>query len=380
MAKKFKRNDFDVLTPNKGGGGRPGGTPPPPGVKPKGVQQFPGSDDDGENGKGDPTNYAPPESDSKDKKDKDKKDGGTGKEKGDELKTKPDSGGGTPKARSTKLGDDDGAVSKSGNNVGGIMDSDTSKSIQEAEGVPVELPNEKTWEDWGDTATKNIDRLTSERGTIGGHGGGNLRKKIAELYTPKVDWRAELKRFIGKMLSQTEEYMGARRHIHSGMYLTGERNLYEGLDQAVVAVDVSGSVQGDFPEFITEVAEISKARQIQKIHVTPFADKVKDVVVLKKKEPITPETFAHVRLGGGTEAIGDVIQYVKDKVKNNPAFVVIITDGYLTSGLPKAPVWGKKTIWLIFSQDDKRSINREFKAPAEWGRVIYVTFSGDGKW
>lgn len=336
----LNRKKFDVLVPPQaaGGGASDGGGKNPS----HGVQAYPNNPaqmDPSSPGKGS-QNYAP-------------------KEEKSDKKADPSKG-------DKELFED--SMKKVGKmSVGGLIDKEDSKEIQEELGVPVELPGEEDLAGMAENAYQHIDKLESNRASIGGRGDGYLKRKIASLRLPKVDWRKALKRYIGKALSGMEEYMGSRRHLHAGNYFVGDRAKMDGLSRAAVAVDVTGSVQGDFPEFLAEVVGISQARQIQQIHVLPFAESVHDVVVIKKEKP-RKEMFEDVRLGGGTENIQAIKDYVKKNLGNNPAFCVIITDGYLTSGLAKAPEgWGKRTIWVVFE-------NPSFDIPPAWGRIVHVNF------
>lgn len=354
--KVLKRNKFDVLMQGQDGGGGDGGS----GANPSGVDTYPNSLSDGKGGNAEDKRYTKPD-------DPNKKDG----EKNDSKSSSGDKNGKGDEGGEKELERKKGSFGKvTSGGIGGMIDDKESQEMQENMGVPVQMPDKQWKERMQEKIWKDIDRLKpiqSNRGQKGGSGNGNLRRRITELYTPKVDWKRELKKFIGYIMSGVEDGLG-KRFIHKGDYFQSDKLKEDGLDRAVVAVDVSGSVMGDFAEFITEVVEIVHARYIQRLHVLPFAGDVHDPVVLKAKEKITPETFAHVDLGGGTEAIPDVQAYIHTVLKDRIAFCVIITDGYLTHGIPEhVKKWGEKVIWLVYD-------NVSFKAPKKWGRVIHVSF------
>jgi len=281
----------------------------------------------------------------------------------------------------------DGSDPKSGDPTGGETVSETvisvtpgsmispeeSEALQRQIGVPIELPGEGEDEKMSKEAARHVDKLTSNRGGIGGRGDGLLRRAIAKLNDPQIDWKSALKRFIGKALSSTEQYLGSRRHLYKGDYFYGERNKYEKLDKVAIAVDVTGSVVGDFPVFLAEVAGIVAAKNIKEVHILPFAETVHDVVVLKNPKNVKPSDFEHIRLGGGTENITAIKDYIENTLRNDIPFCVIITDGHLTTGLPNPPKarWGKNTIWLVY---DNPSFARNYNFPSGWGTIINATF------
>jgi predicted metal-dependent peptidase len=267
-------------------------------------------------------------------------------------------------------GDDEGTV----NTVpGGMLTPEESDILQRQMGVTVEHGKPGDDEAWTKEAARHVDKLTSNRGGIGGSGNGNLRRLIARLSEPQTDWKAALKRFIGKALSSTESYLGSRRHLYKDDYFYGEKNKYDALDKVAVAIDVTGSVQGDFAEFLSEVAGILQARKIKEIHVLPFAETVHDVVVIKGSKKVVPSDFEHVRLGGGTENITAIKDYVEKTMKNQISFCVIITDGHLTTGLPSPPKadWGKNTIWLVYNNS---TFAKDYNFPTKWGTIINAKF------
>jgi len=318
---KLKRGDFNVLTP---GGGKGGGLPLPP---VKGAEPITPTEG-GEEGGGED---AP---------------GSEGSDGGEILVNVP---------------------------VGGMLTPEESEALQKQLGVPVEMPGDGDDESMAKEAARHVDKLSSNRGGIGGRGDGMLRRAIARLTEPQIDWKSALKRFIGKAISSTEQYLGSRRHLYKGDYFYGERNKYEALDKVAVAVDVTGSVMGDFAEFLSEVAGILQAKKIKEIHILPFAETVHDVVVLKGTKKIVPQDFEHIRLGGGTENITAIKDYIADKMKNDIAFCVIITDGHLTTGLPHPPKarWGKNTIWLVY---DNPTFSQNYSFPKDWGTIINAKF------
>lgn len=228
-------------------------------------------------------------------------------------------------------------------------------------------------QDWKDLGRKLAQTHLNPRSKSAGAGKGAIYQRIMELSEPKVNWRQELRRFIGRLASSSSFKLPNRRYVSAGQYRYGLEDTDNALDNAVVAMDVSGSIAAAFPELAAEVVGIVKAKKIKTVSVLPFANTVVDPFQVKGFKKPTPDDFAKVKTGGGTEAIPDVISWIDKNLKGNVDFVVIMTDGYLTNALPPAPKnWGKKTLWLVFD-------NPGFDVPSDWGRIIHA--NGDkGYW
>lgn len=298
----------------------------------------------------------------------DSQDGGqSGKSKGSEN---------GPMVKSGDFSDDDEQPSVTvvrGPMTGEVMTKEQGRRIAEAEGAESGESRQMSDQDWKDLGRKLAQTHLNPRSKSAGAGKGAIYQRIMELSEPKVNWRQELRRFIGRLASSSSFKLPNRRYVGAGQYRYGLEDTDNALDNAVVALDVSGSIAAAFPELAAEVVGIVKAKKIKTISVLPFANTVVDPFQVKGFKKPTPDDFAKVRTGGGTEAIPDVIDWIDKNLKGQVDFVVIMTDGYLTNDLPPAPKnWGKKTLWLVFD-------NSGFDVPAEWGRIIHA--NGDkGYW
>lgn len=235
--------------------------------------------------------------------------------------------------------------------------------IREAEGVEVSKTDTDKWKD--DLRKIIPQKELTPRTKIAGSGIGEIYQRIHSLVTPVVNWRQQLKQFIGQVTDKEYFKMPSRRSAASSDYRTGLKEEDTALNHVAVALDVSGSIAAAFPELAAEVVGICMARRIKTVSVLPFASDVHDVFQIKNGRKPTPNDFAKVRTGGGTEAIGDVMEWIRRNANDRPDVCVIMTDGYLTNALPDAPRWGKKTIWLVFD-------NPGFTVPSNWGRVIHA--------
>jgi len=255
---------------------------------------------------------------------------------------------------------------------GEVMTREQGRKIAEAEGADGD-GRSMSEQDWKDAGRKMAQTHLNPRTKSAGSGKGAIYQRIMELTEPKVNWRQELRRFIGRLASSSSFKLPNRRHVASGQYRYGLEDTDNALDNAAVAMDVSGSIAAAFPELAAEVVGIVKAKKIKTVSVLPFANTVVDPFQIKGFKKPTPDDFAKVKTGGGTEAIPDVISWIDTNLKGKVDFVVIMTDGYLTNALPPAPKnWGRKVIWLVFD-------NPRFDVPSDWGSIIHA--NGDkGYW
>lgn len=298
----------------------------------------------------------------------------SGEEQGDEGGSSDDLGKG-PMVKTGDFSDDEikTVTVTRGPMTGEVITREKGKQIAGEEGVDDASSPTMSDQDWKDFGRKLAQTHLSPRSKNRGSGKGAIYQRIMDLTEPKVNWRQELRRFIGRLASSSSFKLPNRRHVSAGQYRYGLEDTDNALDNAVVAMDVSGSIANSFPELAAEVVGIVKAKKIKTVSILPFADTVVDPFQLRGFKKPTPDDFAKVKTGGGTEAIQDIINWVDKNLKSNVDFVVIMTDGYLTRELPPAPKnWGKKTLWLVFD-------NPGFDVPSDWGRIIHA--NGDkGYW
>jgi len=255
-----------------------------------------------------------------------------------------------------------------GRGTGEVISPAEGSRIAKSEGYDERSP--RTEEEWKKDARTSAQTNLTKRTKKSGSGEGAIYQRIMELTDPIVDWRAELRRFIGKLASSSDFKFPARRSIGSGDYRYGIKSKNNALENGVVAIDVSGSIASAFPELLAEVVGIASAKKIKEISVLPWNDRVVTPVIFKNFKKPTPVDFEKVSTGGGSNGMPDVMRWIQNNVKDRPEFVVIITDGYIPT-LPTAPKWGRKTIWLIFD-------NSSFDVPAGWGQVIHA--KGDDRY
>jgi predicted metal-dependent peptidase len=281
----------------------------------------------------------------------------------DQDKSSKDQNEGPSVNTDTLDGDTSSVTIIRGPKTGEVISQEEGRDIAKKEGIE-ESSRQMTEEKWKETARKASIYL-DPRNTDRGRGKGAIFQRIMELTEPKVNWKQELARILGKMSSSSSFKMPNRRHVSSGQYRYGLEDTEFALENAAIAMDVSGSIASDFPELAAEVVGIVKAKKIKNVSILPFANEVVDPFQIKGSRRPSPDDFAKVRTGGGTEAMPNVIDWIDTNLKGKVDVVIVMTDGYLTNGMPSAPKWGNKTIWLIFD-------NPRFDIPPDWGRVIHI--------
>jgi len=318
---KLKRGDFNVLTPPGEGGDADPDAPKTKGVEPI----IPPEGDEG----GTP----PPPSDG----DGDKSKSGEGED------TKP-----------VKI--DAEAKTIVSVDAGGMVTPEESAKLQEQLGVPVELPGEGDDEKYAQEARRHIDKLSSGDQ---GSGKGMLRRAVARLTEPQVDWKSVLKRFIGKAMSSSEQYLGSRRHLYKGDYFYGEKNKYEALENAVVAVDTSGSMSVEAIELIlSEVKGIITAKKIKNTTIIYFDDGIQDTDTIKGTKKVFDLRKAK---GGGGTSFAEPLQLMEEYYKKGKMqMAVFMTDGYANLNLP-TPKYKDIFVWVILD-------NPTFRPP--FGKLV----------
>lgn len=233
---------------------------------------------------------------------------------------------------------------------GGLLTPDQSRQLQEHLGVPVELPQPGDDEKYAQEARSHMDKLSSGDQ---GSGKGSLRRAVMRLTEPIVDWKSALRRFIGKAMSSSEQYLGSRRHLYKNDYFYAERRKFDALESAVVAVDTSGSMSQKAIEMIlSEVKGIIKVKKIKKTQVVYFDDGIQDIDLVGTRANFD---FSKAKGGGGTSFL-EPLQYMEEQYKKNKmSLAVFMTDGWANLNLP-TPAWKNIFVWVILD-------NPGFKAP-----------------
>lgn len=167
----------------------------------------------------------------------------------------------------------------------------------------------------------------------------SLARFIEELTTPKVDWRARLRRFVTERSQNDYSWMRPnRRFLGQGFYLP---SLYsESMGEIVVAIDTSGSIdQATLNAFGSEVKAIVQSARPAKTTVIYCDAAINHVDVFAP----TDELHFDMHGGGGTDFCPPFAYVAEHSIR--PVCFVYLTDMY--GRFPSDP--GYPVMWCATS-------------------------------
>ncbi len=165
--------------------------------------------------------------------------------------------------------------------------------------------------------------------------------RVAAILKPELNWRELLSQFVTSCYGGSRRWLPpARRHVWKGLYLQSQRS--ERL-RAVVAIDTSGSTQGDLAKFFTELTSLLGTFGSYELTVIQCDAEVGKVETFDDSNPLAPDHEWETTGGGGTD-FRPVFDYVEKHPELDPNLLVFFTDGYgdCPDRLPHYPV-----MWLL---------------------------------
>lgn len=179
-----------------------------------------------------------------------------------------------------------------------------------------------------------------------------LEKWVDKLLDNKVDWKAELRRFITQVSKNDYSWQRPnRKMLAAGFYLPGLHS--ETMGSIYIAADESGSVdEAITAAFGAEIEAIKEDLRPEKIVLAHF-----DSQVGKVEEFLPDDPFEMIRYCGGGTDFNPPIRYA-EKMETPPMCAIILTDLY--GPFPADPP-GFPVLWV--------SINEQ-KAP--WGETLHI--------
>lgn len=184
-----------------------------------------------------------------------------------------------------------------------------------------------------EVAQADVEQLIAESAKAAGNEGipEALRQSIEELTKGrKLPWHIIFKRYLEAILG-SEDYDFCppdKRMLYSGMILPAESEDDKVLNDALIVLDVSSSVDRD--ELLKQLWQIRSILIDFQFTGTiiSFASSVEQEAMLTDKASLK-RFISALKVGGGTDW-SDVVDYVKQsKQKMKP--IVVFTDGYLYS-------------------------------------------------
>lgn len=192
--------------------------------------------------------------------------------------------------------------------------------------------------------------LTAEQAQQAGSIPASVKRYLEKLLKPKVNWKIVLRRFFNDLDVQETSWARPKKK-YLPMYLPTRRS--NKLSSISIAIDTSGSItQEQFDQFITEISAIFRFLQPKDLEIIQFDYGIRAIDTVKNINQLKTVNF----IGGGGTDVMEVIQRFIDKPSKA---LVIITDGYLSTELPKP---NHPVIWAIFN-------NPNFEPP--FGQCIY---------
>jgi predicted metal-dependent peptidase len=150
----------------------------------------------------------------------------------------------------------------------------------------------------------------------------NLARFVGEELTPKVRWQDRLRDFFTrKAYTDLSWARPSRRGLAQGVLRPGKDGT--GMDDILIAVDLSGSVTPDeLQEFLTELRAIKVDCQPANTHVLYFASTVTKYECFAQDEELNLKPN-----GTGGTAFSPIFRYAREH-DIEPAAAVILTDLY----------------------------------------------------
>ena len=212
--------------------------------------------------------------------------------------------------------------------------------------------------------SQEIESALRQGGIYAGKVGGDMLRSVKNMLEPKVDWREVLRRFIRTSLRDRDSPSWRKAHKN---YLWQDIVLPsiigKRMKHLVVAMDTSGSVQGDLlASFMGELNKAITSVKPDRVDILYWDTSVAGhETYTGSKQNIT--TATKPKGGGGTDP-DCVPKFIHDKKLGKADAVIMLTDGYMTSDASKWAGLGMPILWCIIGSN-------AFKIPR--GQVVRIT-------
>lgn len=217
---------------------------------------------------------------------------------------------------------------------------------------------------WG-----KIAREVASQVGIGSGSGRGLLDAIEAIYKPKINWKAEMKKFVGHAIGglPTDMAWGRKMFIHQDEIRRFDKPSDTNLSNVIFMVDTSGSVGKDkLISLMSESAGMVAAKKIPAITYVSYGYGLAYIDTIKTKGKLTTDQVKKLKIGdgGGTdfkksiEEMGAAIKKgsvtlngEKIKIKMTGAkkadLLVVFTDGDSITDLKTKPSWAKNVMFLV---------------------------------
>ncbi|MBM7854386.1 putative metal-dependent peptidase [Desulfohalotomaculum tongense] len=263
---------------------------------------------------------------------------------------------------STGENDGRGAASSPGGSGGGENADQNTGRDNEQENPETALDQHQHWEDklhQRNFASGAVERLWKERAARAlqsarsrGDLPGALERAVGELLRPEKDWRQILAEFLTKIKSDYSWLPPDRRLVYYNILVPDLGREEERLEEVVVAVDSSGSVNNkQLQKFLSEVRGIINSFSTITGHLVFCDSKIQSWHRLRDFNEVIPR-------GGGGSYTKPVFEEI-NKRKIKPSALIYFTDGitvyptfepsypvlWLLTKEHSRPPWGRKAVF-----------------------------------
>ena len=185
--------------------------------------------------------------------------------------------------------------------------------------------------------TSAVQQCERMKGTLP----AGLKAVVEAVLKPEIGWRELLAQFVTSCYGGSRRWLPpARRHVHEGLYLQSMRA--ERL-RAIVAIDTSGSTQGDLPKFFSELTALLNTFGSYELTVIQCDADIGCVETFDDATPLDPNRPWETTGGGGTD-FRPVFHYIDEHPELEPNLLIYFTNGYgdYPERAPAYPV-----MWLL---------------------------------
>lgn len=189
---------------------------------------------------------------------------------------------------------------------------------------------------------------------------GMFEEFVADMVTPKVDWRSQVWDAFTKTAKDEQSWRRFnRRYMHTHLYLPGLYSEHLGL--VVQGTDTSGSMGSEEFKLATGcLNEIMEDLRPTNIYHIQCDTKVQAAEMLTPDDlPLQSQKF---KGRGGTE-LTPIFQHIAE-MEQEPELVAIVTDGYF-GAIPQELKPACPVVWLVTTECTEA-------AEKSFGRVIRV--------
>jgi len=202
-----------------------------------------------------------------------------------------------------------------------------------------------------DKLATEIDECLRQGAQVAGKLGAKMPRGLEEVLQPKVDWREQLRDFVGAFAAGADlpSYRKPNRRMMGGG-LVLPSHVSETVGKLVVAVDASGSIFGQtLTAFLAEVNGICEVVKPESVELLYWDTEVCQHETYDQNGYAGLLTSTKPQGGGGTSP-QCIVDYMKQRAIRAEC-VVVLTDGYVDNW---GADWSCPTLWCI---TEKRKVS-----------------------